>query len=659
MIKGRLPGDNITLLNAMYFKKTEFDANGKTKYNDYMTLVYKDCNTGLKYKEEIKNPDYEFYVANDDKRETYNRLFIPAQDCHKVSTPYMEVERTIAKMIGCENFYFENIKNQNFRKNRELHLHPDIFDSDSNIEDHYRYRFDKLYKNEPCVITKAFFDIETDPMGFDRDVILEHGECPINAISIILQETREVYTLLLRNKKNPLIEEFENEIKNNRLAFFNELSDFIVNAAGGPEVAHKYNINFKYNFMFYNEEDEINLIRDAFALIHKAQPDFLLAWNMSFDMTFILNRIVRLGYNPYDIISHPDFTNKFVNYYVDTNNKNEFAERGDRALVTGYTVFLDQMIQFASRRKGRAQFPSYRLDAIGERIAKVRKLDYKHITSSIVDLPYLDYKTFVFYNIMDTIVQYCIEYVTDDIGFVFTKTLLNNTRYDKIHRQTVYLTNRGRIEFYRDGYIIGNNTNINNPAPQETFSGAYVADPTLIDNTSRMLINDQEINVFNNLLDEDYSALYPSINRQYNLAPNTQTGRLLMYEQVHDKENLCRELNWNRGGSFAEDFVSQNFLEFCCRWLHLGSYMDVCADIEYLYTNLWNPYYGFRLYNRDGTMNLMTFDDPNRISDCMVFDEDYEDNVQDIYINPDLVRWEEFRNAAYANPNQCFRIIDN
>ena len=161
------------------------------------------------------------------------------------------------------------------------------------------------------------------------------------------------------------------------------------------------------------------------------------------------------------------------------------------------------MIHFASRRKGQNKLHSFTLDFIGEVVAKVRKLDYKHITTNIAELPYKDYKTFVFYNIMDTIVQYCIEAVTQDINYVFSKCNINNTRYSKAHRQTVYLTNRGIKEFEKDGFIMGNNVNKFNEKPTEKFPGAFVADPLKLNGHSKLRIYGRLIEVFDNLDDFD------------------------------------------------------------------------------------------------------------------------------------------------------------
>ena len=447
--------------------------------------------------------NYEYYLIHDDKRTPYPRLFVPKKDVDPIRVPYSDLEKSIAKNVGLKDFFYDNINSGNRRENKKLHLHPDVFNSDMNIEDHYRYRFGKLYRNEPCPVTKAFFDIETDGINIAGD-FPEMGECPVNAISLILQEQKTIYSFLLRTKSNPQIPVFEQQVKDGII--IPELKEFIVNAVGGPAMAKKYNIDFDIKFLFYDEEDEINLIADLFRAINTFKPDFALAWNMSFDIPFMIARIIRLGHDPKDIMCHPDFKYKCAEYFVDERMKNEFAERGDTGIISSYTAFLDQMIHFASRRKGQTKLLSFSLDFVGETVAKVKKLDYKHITTDITKLPYIDFKTFVFYNIMDTIVQYCIEAVTTDIDYVFYKANMNNVRYSKVHRQTVYLMNRGIKEFYNtdDGYIMGNNVNKFNQKPDTKFPGAFVADMNKINNYSRMRIFGRAVDIFNNLVDFDY-----------------------------------------------------------------------------------------------------------------------------------------------------------
>lgn len=503
-------GSNITMMNTLFYRALDSSDN---KFKDYLTLIYKDLDTGLKYKKEFVNPKYRFYVAKEDQRVDYNRLFIEKENAIPHQVVYKELDLEVAKAIGKASYFFDNIKNGNRGENRLLHTHPDVFNSDMNIEDHYRFYFKTMYKDDPVSApTKAYFDIEVDGINVPNHAVPIGGEAPVNAITIIFQEQKQIYTLLLRTKANPQIKEFEDEVKSGKI--FSEISNFVKEAVGGPALAKKYKIDFSYNFLFYDEEEELNLITDLFRIINdkRYQPDFALAWNMAYDIPYLIGRIQRLGADPRDIICHQDFKNKVCEYLVDERMKNEYAERGDYAKISSYTVYLDQMIHFASRRKGRSVFKSYSLDSIGEAIAKVRKLDYKDITTDIAELPYKNYKTFVFYNIMDTIVQYCIEFVANDINYVCSKATANCTRYSKVHRQTRYLSNRGVWEFYKDGFIMGNNVNAFNAKPTEKFPGAFVANPAKVNNYSRLKVYGHFVDVFNNCDDFDYASLYPSIN---------------------------------------------------------------------------------------------------------------------------------------------------
>lgn len=496
-LRSHKPGSNITIMNTLSgnFKDKQ------DKYYEGLILIYKDCDTGMLYKEEMIDPEYTFYVSKDDKRVKYNRLFVPVEDVEPITVPHREIEKEIAIMTGNKQFFYDNVTTGNRRENQRLHAHPDIFRSDMQIEDYYRFEFNKTYKNEPCKVTKSFLDIEADTISMIGD-FPQMGECPVNAVTLIFQDMNKVFTFLLETKSNPQIQEFKKTVEDGSI--YPELQNFIINAVNGLDSAKKFGIDqFQYNFLFYEEEKEIDLIRDVFSAINSFKPDFCLAWNMSFDIPYLIERIKVLGHNPTDIICHKDFDIKFCHYFIDERMKNEFAERGDFALISSYTTYIDQMIQYASRRKGQGRPLSFTLDYIGEIVAKVKKLDYKHITTNISELPYKDYKTFVFYNIMDVIVQVCIEKRTGDIDYLFTKSLVNNVRYSKCHRQTIYLTNRGIKEFDNEGFIMGNNVNKFNPKPETKFPGAFVADMLRIKDISKIKLAGIPISVFNNLDDFD------------------------------------------------------------------------------------------------------------------------------------------------------------
>lgn len=595
LIKNYNKDSDITLMNTIYLYPRKKDDDKWD--NGSMTLIYKDNKTGFKHHETIDNPNYEFYSLKPEFKLDHNEIYYDKDKLDHHVVPYKDLMKEIADITGNKEFYYNNIRNGNRKENNKLHTHTDLFMSDQNIEDHYRYLFSKQYPNNIEEISKGYLDIEVDTIDMRGD-FPELGECPINAVTIIDEKRKNSYTFLLRNKENPLIEEFEKSINAD---FFVELQDFIRNKVGGRKNEIKFGLDdFKFNLLFYDEEDEIKLIKDVFNCINKLQIDFILAWNMAFDIPYIIERIKVLGYRPEDIMCHPDFEKKVARYYIDEMNSDKYEERGDFATISSYSIFLDQLIHFRSRRKGQSMFTSFKLDYVGKVIANVTKADYSHITTQIAKLPYMDYKVFTIYNIFDTIVQKCIENKTGDIDYIFSKCIMNNTRYQKGHRQTVYLTNRGAVEFEEEcNMIIGNNTNRFNKK-EGKFPGAWVANPLQLSDYSKMRINGIPVLIFDNLDDYDFTSLYPSLIREFNIAPNTQIGMIEIINKIHDKENRTNDDRYSRGGAFLTDLQSQVYLLFCHRWLKFGNYKELYHDIEEYFTNHKTPSNNLRWCNSKG-----------------------------------------------------------
>lgn len=493
-------GSDITIMNTHY-SYPEFE-DGRKVSDDKLFLVYKDNKTKQKNYKVITNPTYTFYMMKKDEQvPPYSQMFIERDKVDAISTPFTKLEATIAKLTGKEEFYKQNLINKNKRANAALHTDPALFFSDANIEDHYRFKFANTYSNEIYKITKGFFDIEVDGKWAKGDFV-EMGECPINCVSYYAETTDTIYTFVLRDPRNPLIEQLENEFKTGKFGWL-QIHDFVVKAVGGEKAAKKFGLmKTKFCPIFY--DSEIQLISDLFETMHMTCPDFIEGWNSSaFDLEYIIARCYALGHKPEEILCNKSWKDKVVINKVDREHLNEFAERGDYTFISGLPIFIDQMIQYASRRKSKiGSYKSFKLDDIGLKEAKVKKLDYHHITDSVTELPWLDFKTFFLYNIMDVIVQKCIEAKTNDLEYIFSKCVVNNTVYRKGHRQTVYLINRMAADWYKMGYVIGNNCNKGNPKPPK-YLGALVGDPINTNSYAKMQINGRPIWICENLMDYD------------------------------------------------------------------------------------------------------------------------------------------------------------
>ena len=281
---------------------------------------------------------------------------------------------------------------------------------------------------------------------------------------------------------------------------------------------------------------------------------------------------------------HPDFKYKQCLYYIDQQHKTDFELKGDYSAISGYTLYLDQLMHFASIRKGQSKFPNYKLDTIGKMVCKIGKYDFFDPSIRFADREYTDFKAFVKYNIMDTIVQKVVEKRCNDVDFIFNKALLNNTRIHKSHRQTIYLSNRGCSEFLKDDLIMGNNVNKFGEKPAEKFPGALVGDPQHVDRRQFISVNGTPTWIFENGDDYDFAALYPSEIHQHNIAPNTIIAKIIADIQIYAKENPFNKERYDRAGDLLECLQAESIVEFCHRYLQLADYKQMLHDIADYFT---------------------------------------------------------------------------
>ena len=573
------PGSDLTLLNT-YYQYPKYDPeNHKKISDDFIILVYKDNKTGVTKHTTIYKPDYIYYKLNDDEEQTeYPRLFIEKEKVHPIIVPFIKLEESIANETGNMKFYKDNLYSRNRAENKKLHMCTNIFFSDASIESHYRFRFDQLYTNEPIQLKKGYLDIEIDNK-YSMAELGDPSDSPINCVSFMDDNINKIYTFLLRNPKNPLIADFENKLKSKAFGF-KQISEFLIDKIGGKEKADFFNISSTtFDIRFY--DNEIELLIDLFATIHRSKLDIVGTWNGSaFDIDFIIKRIYYLGYDPKDIMCDQTWEERVVANVIDQRNISTPEERGDFTFISGNIIFIDDFIQYASRRKSTINsYASLKLDTIGEIEADVKKLDYSHITHNISDLPYLNYIIFVLYNMIDVIVLKCIEQIVSDLDYITSKCIINNTPYNKGHRQTVYLVNRMAKDWFNKGFIIGNNVNKWNSKPPK-FPGALVHDPLCTNNYVKQRINGRPISVLDNLQDYDFKSLYPSITGESNIASNTQIGKIEIPHKVYKNENAYKEENYYRSGEFIENKVTDNVIEFAHRWFHLGSVMDLIKAVD-------------------------------------------------------------------------------
>ena len=493
LLLGKINTKDLLLLNVLYYRGSKEDKIDK------LLVVLKNVKTNEKRVIEIQEPTCFMYVVKEEYRDySYVPAFRPLEQCNQIRVKYKNLVDAIAEVAGEAGLRFvESCKNNNYKALKNIHKYPYVLGTDYNMESLFRIEWmlhyhDKDVKN---TITKSFLDIEVDTIdivGFPRN-----GECPINAVSFVDGEEKVVYEFLLRNDKNPQIEKLDINLEK----FIQRCHDTFDEEFPG----------FEYRVIFF--DTEILLIQQLFALIKKLKRDFCGIWNMPFDIPYIIDRIGVLGYDPKQIMCDPDFPVDILNYRKDTFHF-DFKSKNDSFTLSNYTVFMDQRALYIKVRKGKSEQKSTKLDAIAQKELGDKKIIFNGDTN-IKTAAYDDYELFVLYSMKDSLLLCGIEERTHDFDSIFEYALTNGTQYGSVFSQTILLKNLAYISYYQQGYIIGNNRNIDYSKArdleeerkaekeEEKFAGALVGDPTLNDHIGVELFGRPSMYVMAEVVDAD------------------------------------------------------------------------------------------------------------------------------------------------------------
>jgi DNA polymerase elongation subunit (family B) len=549
--------------------------NDEGKYEDFMNIIYRDLDTDEKKLKIIKSPEMDIYFCKEEYRDyDYNKSFIEIEKTDKVTCKCSSVLSEIYKRATPEyqNMFKTYKETGNYKALNNMYHFPYSFGADIGVEAYYRMEWaDTLNNDRKKTLHKQFLDIEVDTVdivGFP-----ENGDCPINAVTVVDNKTMEVYTFLLYN---PLYKGIDDFISNVDL-FIDDLHQSFDDIYG----VLKYNI-----YMYYNEKE---LLIDLFKLINTLKADFMLIWNgFGFDVPYIIDRLKVLGLNPEEIMTHNDFPVKTCYFRKDTKHF-KISEKSDIFNVSSYTKYIDQMHLYASIRKSQSEIRSYSLNYIGKVEIDDEKIDYTD-DGNMKTLVYNNYSLFVKYNIKDTLLQYGIEKKVQDVDSLYSRCDLNFTSYDDIFKQTVTLKNRAYYEYKLQGCILGNNVNIDysvsGVSEKVKFKGALVGHPLLNTNTGIVLFGKKSKYAHKNVIDMDFSSMYPFIMVAFNIERNTMVGKLIILDEKFNKdpyENIFIDPNkkteeddrYCPGQDFMDNYLTGDMLSLGTKWFGLPTFDEL------------------------------------------------------------------------------------
>ena len=261
---------------------------------------------------------------------------------------------------------------------------------------------------------------------------------------------------------------------------------------------------------------EKELIKRFLSKLEELDPTIICGYNSEyFDMPYLYFRIKQvLGENEVLRLSPI----RKVNY-------TEYA--GQMQLTIGGINHLDYML--LHKKYIAKEEPSYKLGDIGEKYVKLGKIEYE---GNLNILFKTDINKFIDYNLRDVEI---IEKLEEKLKFIELTIMIShicNIPYESIYYNTVM--NEGAILKYlkREGIISPNKPTTHNPIlknTKESYAGGYLLEPIP--------------GLYFDVIDLDFTSLYPSIIKSLNLGIETLIGRIKVdnnptYEQSHSLEKL-------------------------------------------------------------------------------------------------------------------------
>ena len=597
---------------------------------DCLYVIWKDLETNQKHVQTIENPSMPIYFEKDECiNHKYNVDYRELEDCEKKIVKYSEIPFEIAKRMGDSGKQFlQNIfETKNYKELRMLNMYPYVFGHDFDIRTVYRYNWIKTAnKNIIPKFKKGFLDIECD--SFDISGFPSAQNCPVDLVTVIDGLDRVVYTFALvgrEYKENPTMkfaagkspdiaevvkkkEDYRKEMYDSR----HEQEEYLMNHLDelDTELHEKFDDsygNFDYRHYFY--KDERQMLAHIFQCIHQISPDFLMIWNIGFDIPYLMERMRALGMDPAQYMCDPEFKNKQC-YFKKDHTHFDIKNKNDHFECSSKTVYVDQMELYGAVRKGREELRSYTLNYVGQKELRDSKVDYSE-EGDFKTFSYKNYWKYYIYNIKDVLLQLGIESVTNDCETLYADSYDNITSYEDNFKQTVVLRNVQYLTYLDMGYVPGANINqillqkdmelhpekyAKKNKKKPDFEGALVGNPLLINPFGKKMYGKRTNYQFEYSIDMDMKAFYPNTIWVLNIAASTMIFKITMKADQYDvrggtipfhgftdvqlvKENT-NSFNGDIAGEVMDNFQTGNILSTGHKFMNLPTVAEIEAFIK-------------------------------------------------------------------------------
>ena len=267
---------------------------------------------------------------------------------------------------------------------------------------------------------------------------------------------------------------------------------------------------------------EEELLAKFLEKFREIDPDIIIGWNSDyFDIPYLYDRMCN--------VLGEDFARHLspIGYVRET------------------PWFKDQYIQICGvesldymrlhKKFSWADEPSMRLDAIGEKYAGVKKIEYEGNLDRLFET---DIQTFVKYNFRDVEILKKLDEKLDYLTLVKNLSHKGKHNYSEVYANTK--TQDGAISAYLLSKNIVPPAKDRNPLSKKNYAGGYLFCP--------------KAGIYKYVFDLDLTSLYPSIIMTVNIGKETMVGRII------DSDDRNNRLGYNdlKTKDYAEELIVEN-----------------------------------------------------------------------------------------------------
>lgn len=287
-------------------------------------------------------------------------------------------------------------------------------------------------------------------------------------------------------------------------------------------------INVKnYIYEKYATEEELLL---AFIDYWKLDyPDIVTAWNLPFDIKYIINRIKNLFGE--EKVKELSPVKRFYSRSrkVKLQNQEYYKEQ---YVINGISLidYLEMFDKFNI-----TPMPNLRLDTVGEMVANMPKLKFDQ--DNLSDLAIHDWNRFVDYNIRDVEIILKIEEATNYLKVLRMLSYMGCTLFEQALGTVAVVTGYACVNAYEENKIIPTFPEKKN---WREYAGGFVKQPI--------------VGRHKHIVSYDLNSLYPNAMITLNISPETKYGKIL---ERNDNHIIIENTNSKR-----YKISNENFLKF-------------------------------------------------------------------------------------------------